>query len=349
MHVRSETDLLARSDLLAKSAPASFTQRSAARAAMARAQLAGLVQGFQRSARIIPSPAASWRDGEARAGTRLGPVLGRIGALEVRLATSGKDVRRAQQLRYRVFYEEMAAAPDMASRLKRRDVDAYDAICDHLLVIDREAPDRLFGRPGFGHATRARTRVVGTYRLLRQEVAERHSGFYTQGEFDIAPLLAAHRQARFLELGRSCVLEPYRDKRTVELLWHGIWAYVLHHRIDVMFGCASLAGTNPDALAGSLSFLHHHARAPAPWRAAAWPRLAVAMDRIPAEALDARRELRGLPPLVKGYLRLGATFGDGAVVDRQFGTTDVLVILPVSAIDPRYIGHFGIDAGRYAA
>lgn len=265
----------------------------------------------------------------------LGPTLGRLGSLEVRLAITPKEIRRAQRLRYEVFYEEMDAQPNPAVRLARRDFDAYDALCDHLLVIDH---DRA-GKPA----------VVGTYRLLRQEVAERGLGFYTAGEYDIAPVLRRHAGKRFLELGRSCVLREYRTKRTVELLWHGIWTYVLHHRVDVMIGCASLEGTDPDALALPLSFLHHHAGAAQDWRARAVSRRYVPMDRLPKEAVDPKMALQALPPLIKGYLRLGATFGDGAVIDRQFNTTDVLVVLPVSAISPRYKAHFGPAADRHAA
>ena len=225
--------------------------------------------------------------------------------------------------------------------MSRRDFDEYDAICDHLLVIDHDV------KPG--RFRKAKPRVVGTYRLLRHEVAERHFGFYTAGEYDIDPLIEANPSLRFLELGRSCVLKPYRNRRTVELLWHGIWAYVLHHRIDVMIGCASLEGTDPDRLALPLSFLHHHARAPEGWRVPAARERYVAMDRLAKEAVDAKAALHALPPLIKGYLRLGATFGDGAVIDRQFGTTDVLVILPVAAINRRYIDHFGATAQRHAA
>jgi putative hemolysin len=265
------------------------------------------------------------------------PVLGRLGSLEVRLATTSREVRDAQKLRFEIFYGEMSAVADLGANLTRRDADAFDAICDHLLVLD--------------HATLqgGRPKVVGTYRLLRQDVAERHFGFYSQSEYDVAPLVAAHPRLRFLELGRSCVLKPYRTKRTVELLWRGIWAYVLHHRIDVMIGCASLEGTNPDRLALPLSFLHHHAHAAAEWKARALSRRYVPMDRIAKEAIDLKSALQALPPLIKGYLRLGATFGDGAVVDHRFGTTDVLVILPVSAIDARYIDHFGPSANRHAA
>ena len=189
--------------------------------------------------------------------------------------------------------------------------------------------------------------MVGTYRLLRQSLAEEYGGFYTAGEFDIGALIARHGNLQFLELGRSCVLAPYRNKRTVELLWHGIWAYVLQNRCDVMIGCASLDGTEPKQLALPLSFLHHYARAPEEWRARALPERYVEMNRMSKEAIDPKAALRMLPPLIKGYLRLGAYIGDGAVVDHEFGTTDVLIVLPVSAIKQRYIEHF--DLSRRAA
>jgi L-ornithine Nalpha-acyltransferase len=273
-----------------------------------------------------------------RAAARTAEVLGRLGSLEVRLARSAADVRRAQRLRFNVFFKEMSAVPDAAALLARRDIDPYDALCEHLLVVDHATPNRL-GRPG----------VVGTYRLLRQDMAERHAGFYSAAEFDVAALLARHGGARFLELGRSCVLPPYRNRRTVELLWHGIWSYVLQHRLDVMIGCASLEGTDPDALALPLSFLHHFARASEAWRVSALPDRRVEMNRLPAAAIDRKAALHALPPLIKGYLRLGASIGDGAVIDRQFGTTDVFIVLPVAAINARYIGHFGDAAQRHAA
>jgi putative hemolysin len=273
-----------------------------------------------------------------RGAARTADSLGRLGSLEVRLARSAADVRRAQRLRFKVFYNEMSAIPDAGAKLARRDVDPFDAVCDHLLVVDHAALNRA-GKPS----------VVGTYRLLRQEMAERHAGFYSASEFNVSALVARHRELKFLELGRSCVLPPYRNKRTVELLWHGIWSYVLQHRLDVMIGCASLEGTDPDRLALPLSFLHHFARAPEAWRTSALPRRYVEMNRIAKAAVDRKAALHALPPLVKGYLRLGAAIGDGAVVDRQFGTTDIFIVLPVSAISARYIGHFGAGADRHAA
>lgn len=267
-------------------------------------------------------------------------LLGRLGSLEVRLARSAAEVRRAQRLRFQVFYQEGSAIAAAPTWLARRDVDGFDGICDHLLVVDHAQP-----------ASRVRPdpTVVGTYRLLRQEIAERHGGFYTAAEFDVSGLLARHSDLRFLELGRSCVLSPYRNKRTVELLWQGIWGYVQTHGMDVMIGCASLEGTDPDRLALPLSFLHHYAAAPEPWRASAVPHRYVDMNRLPKQAINPKAALHELPPLIKGYLRLGAFVGDGAVVDHQFGTTDVLIVMPIAAINARYIEHFGPAANRHAA
>jgi L-ornithine Nalpha-acyltransferase len=266
------------------------------------------------------------------------PSLGRIGSLEVRLAQTAAEVRQAQKLRYRIFFQEGSAIPNPARLFARRDIDGYDAICDHILVVDHAArTSHPLNKPA----------VVGTYRLLRQPLAEEYGGFYTAGEFDIGALIARHSHLQFLELGRSCVLAPYRNKRTVELLWLGIWAYVLRNGLDVMIGCASLDGTDPKRLALPLSFLHHYTRAPEIWRARALSARYVEMNRMSKEAIDPKEALRMLPPLIKGYLRLGGMVGDGAVVDHEFGTTDVLIVLPVSAIKQRYLEHF--DLSRRAA
>lgn len=264
-----------------------------------------------------------------------GFVLGNKADLTVRLADGAVDIDAAQHLRYRVFYEELEAKPDDEALATRRDADRYDAICDHLLVVRKgpaTGPDEIRLADG---------ELVGTYRLLRQSVAERTGGFYTQDEFDIAPLIARHAGLRFLELGRSCVLKPYRTKPVVELLWQGIWNYVRLYDLNVMLGCASLEGTNPQVHALALSFMAQNCAAPPEWQVSALAHRKVEMNLMPPAKVDAKRALRILPPLIKGYLRLGCYIGDGAVVDRQFNTVDVLIILPVSAINPRYFSYFG--------
>ena len=272
----------------------------------------------------------------------LGPSLGWSGSLELRLATRNSEIRKAQRLRYKVFFQEGGATPDAAAALVRRDICRYDKVCDHLLVIDHAARNR-FGT--------SKPRVVGAYRLLRQEIAQQNFGFYSAQEFDIGPMLARHPNSRFLELGRSCVLAEYRGKKTIEMLWRGIWAYVKHYRIDAMIGCASLEGADPSRLASELSFLHHFAKASPEWIVRPLAQRFVAMDRLARDAVDKRRALAALPPLIKGYMRVGAKFGDGAVVDRQFGVTDVFVVMPIAEIEGRYIEYFGgpDETGRKAS
>ncbi|MGN7294634.1 GNAT family N-acetyltransferase [Rhizobium sp. SAFR-030] len=262
-------------------------------------------------------------------------VFGRIGSLETRLARNSREVDAAQALRFRVFVEEMHAQLPADAMRRKRDIDSFDEICDHLLVVDTA----LDGDP--------EDQIVGTYRLLRQEVAMAHGGFYSACEFDIEPLLARHPDKRFMELGRSCVLPEYRTKRTVELLWQGNWAYAQKHNMHAMFGCASFPGVRPEEHALAMSFLHHSVRAKGEWAVSAKPDLFRQMDLMPDEAVSPKRALSAMPPLIKGYLRLGAMIGEGAVVDQAFNTTDVLIVLPTSVISGRYINHFGTAAGRF--
>lgn len=261
-------------------------------------------------------------------------ILGRKGDLCVRLARAREEIEAAQRLRFKVFYQELSAISDVSTGGEGTDVDRFDDFCDHLIVVrsaPAHQPDPIMLQDG---------ELVGTYRLMRQEMAARLGGFYTGDEFDIGPMLAAHPDCHFLELGRSCVLKPYRTKPVLELLWQGIWNYVRNHNVDVMFGCASFEGTDPDVHAAALTFLARDCGAPPEWRVRALPSRYVDMNRL-AAAPDPKQALRTLPPLIKGYLRLGCYIGDGAVIDTAFNTLDVLIILPVAAINKRYFTHFG--------
>lgn len=242
--------------------------------------------------------------------------------LSVRLAADADDIVAAQRLRWEIFYGGMGASDSGGSRL---DTDPYDAVCDHLLVED--------------HASGVPV-VVGTYRLLRQSVAESRRGFYSSGEFDLTPIAETSVGER-LELGRSCVAPAYRDAGTIQLLWRGIAAYLRQHGISMMFGCASFHGTDPAEHADCLSYLWHNHLAPAALRARALPERHVDMAMLPLGGYDPRQAMRKLPALIKGYLRVGAMVGDGAVIDHQFNTTDVFVIMPVGAIAQRYLDRFG--------
>ncbi len=256
--------------------------------------------------------------------------FGAGGPLEVRITRDPADIAAAQVLRYQVFYREMAAQPSAAMAAAGRDFDDYDAVCDHVLVLDRRRP--------------AEDAVVATYRLMCRDMAERHHGFYSAGEYDLSVLFEGMaRSAGLLEVGRSCVHPDYRRSLTIQRLWRGIAGYVLEHDIGYMFGCASLPGTDPAALALPLSYLYHRHLAPPELRVRALPERYVDMNLLPPEVLSSSDVAETLPPLIKGYLRLGAFAGDGAVVDTQFGTTDVFMLLPLERVADRYYNHFDRD------
>lgn len=249
----------------------------------------------------------------------------RSGALQVRLAETVADIDAAQALRYRIFYERLGAQPLPEMARSRRDADQFDDGCDHLLVLDHSR--------GAGADS-----VVGTYRLIRRHAAARLGGFYSASEFDISPLVVL--PGEILELGRSCVEPAYRQRPVMQLLWSGIAAYVFHYEIVLMFGCASLPGTDPDALAAPLSYLHHHHQAPLGLRPRALARRYVDMCRLDRRAVDPVVASAALPPLIKGYLRLGGFVGDGAVIDEQFNTTDVCILVKTDLVTEKYSRHF---------
>ena len=249
----------------------------------------------------------------------------RAGTLEVRLARDAGEIAAAQALRYRVFYQEMGAHPTVEMALARRDFDDFDAFCDHLLVIDHAR--------GTGDDA-----VVGTYRLIRREAAARIGRFYSAAEYDVSCI--ADYPGAVLELGRSCIDAAARTRPTMQLLWRGIATYVFEHGIELMFGCASLPGTDPNALAVPLSYLYHHHLAPPALRPRALSERYLDMNRLPPAAFDPAEALNQLPPLLKGYLRLGGFVGDGAVVDQQFNTTDVCIVVKTDLVTEKYYRHY---------
>ena len=250
----------------------------------------------------------------------------RAGHLGVRIASSPAEIDAAQALRYRVFYDEMGARPCAEAARTLRDADAYDAVADHLLVVDHQLGD-------------GPDSVVGTYRLIRRDAAAVVGRFYSADEYDISKILAF--PGSILELGRSCVSPEHRGRATMQLLWSGIAAYVSLHNIDLMFGCASLPGIDLDENAEQLTYLYANHLAPEEIHPRALESRFIEMRRMDPATLDARRTLAGLPPLVKGYLRLGGFVGDGAVIDTQFNTTDVAVVVKTDLVTEKYVRHYG--------
>ncbi len=249
----------------------------------------------------------------------------RAGNLGVRIATTASEVDAALALRYRIFFDEMGAAPNAQAAASRRDRDEFDAVADHLLVVDH----------GIGPGPEG---VVGTYRMLQPSGAAAIGRFYSADEYDIHTI--TDFPGRVLELGRSCVDIKYRGRAVMQLLWRGIAAYVFHNQIDLMFGCASLPGTDPEKLATELSYLYEHHLAPPALRPRAKADRYIEMRRVPVSSFDPRRVNQMLPPLIKGYLRIGGFIGDGAVIDPQFNTIDVAMILKTDLVTDKYYRHY---------
>jgi putative hemolysin len=253
---------------------------------------------------------------------RFAPIV--AGPLEVRLATSAAELEAAQRLRYEVFMEEWGACADDQARRLRLDADAFDAGMEHLVVLDRRRPP---GAP----------QVVGNYRLLRLDPDD-GGAYYSSGEFDLGPLLVSGR--RLLELGRSCVMADYRGGAVLQLLWRAIAAYVAQRDIGLLFGCASLRGTDPSAVAEPLAFLHRCHLAPPDLRPRARGPTRIDADPDPSLAVDVAHALRQLEPIVRGYLRAGAWVGEGAYVDHAFQSIDVCIVLPTERMAARHRQNF---------
>lgn len=244
------------------------------------------------------------------------------GTMRVRLAQAC-EIEAVQRLRYDVFYREYGAKPISDMEELGRDYDEFDAYAEHLLVEDIE-----------------KKAIIGTYRMLRSETAAKLGQFYTDDEFDIACL--RNSGMNLMELGRSCVHKDYRTRPILQLLWQGIAATLSYHKIDLMFGCASFQGTNVTTVREELSYLYHYHRAPDGLCPRALDALYVPMNHMRADQVDLKRAMMALPPLLKSYIRAGCVVGEGAIIDHQFNTIDVCIMLPTEKITDRYSKHFGI-------
>jgi putative hemolysin len=251
-------------------------------------------------------------------------------SVKVRLASTIQDLAAVQRLRWQVFHggEEPIGRDVHEMNL---DQDEYDAICDHLMAVAEIVSP-------CGDVTHEE--VVGTYRLLRGSIAEKTLGYYTAHEFDLSRLLqhAKTCDSEPLEIGRSCVREDFRTGAVIQTLWRGLGSYVRQHRIGMLFGCASFPGTDPNAFGPALSFLNHSYLAPEDRRPYSLSGAMAAL--LPKDSYDPRAAFNSLPPLIKGYLRAGAKFGDGIYVDTAFNTVDVCALVEIEDVSKRYSSRF---------
>jgi putative hemolysin len=244
-------------------------------------------------------------------------------SLSVGVADSADVVRAAQELRYRVFAEEMGA--NLPTTIPGVDHDAFDPHCHHLVVRDDTSGE-----------------VVGTYRILTPESASR-IGYYSETEFDLARL--EHLRPELVEIGRSCVHPEHRSGATITLLWAGLGRFMKEHGYNYLIGCASVSMADGGHLAASLysslSSGAHGCLAPAEYQV---------FPRCPLPLAALRRDLPvEAPPLIKGYLRAGAWVCGEPAWDPDFNTADLLILLPMARLSDRYARHFLGEQGGNAA
>ncbi len=242
--------------------------------------------------------------------------------LFTKLAQTDDDVRAAQRLRYEVFVRELGSDGEGVDHDLQLETDRFDPYFDHLLLIDRDAPSNVSSG------------VVGVYRLLRQDQADKIGQFYSEDEYDLTRLKASGR--KLLELGRSCLLPDYRGGAGMYLMWNALAEYVEQHKVEVLFGVASFHGTDLEALAEPLSLLHHRHLAPEDLRVRTVETYFQPMNLVNKEELNAKSAMLAVPALIKAYLRLGGYVGDGAFVDHAFNTTDVCLILDTARMNARH-------------
>lgn len=237
---------------------------------------------------------------------------GRPGRYHVSLAVDDSEIREAQRLRYQVFADEMGAR--LSTVLPGHDIDLYDPFCDHLLVRDR-----------------ASGAVVGTYRILAPESARRVGSYYSEQEFDLARL--HFLRPRMAELGRSCVHPDHRSGAVIARLWMGLADYMTRYGYEYAVGCASIGMADGGHFAARV---HREVAArhlaPVEWHVA--PRF-----RLPVESLDDGQPAE-LPPLIKGYTRLGAMVCGEPAWDPDFNTADLLMLLPLARLNQSYARRF---------
>lgn len=240
----------------------------------------------------------------------------------IKIAESNFEIKKAQSLRYKIFFKEKKIKKKSFKFLLQRDYDFYDKISDHLIIIDNNRE--------------IRDNVIGTYRLLRGNCAKLYRGFYTEQEFDISNLKKNFSSKDILELGRSCVHPQYRSGIILKLLWQGISNYIKMYKIKILMGCASFHGTNPSKFEDEFSLLYESYRLPEDYNVKSLQSNEISFNKN----INHSTILNKLPPLIKGYLRAGGMVSENFYIDTEFETIDYCVIMLTEKIVSRYQNKF---------
>ena len=246
-----------------------------------------------------------------------------VGNLIIKLAETSSEIRDAQSLRYSVFYKEKNAKSTLSNKMLRLDYDKVDCFADHLIVIDK-------------NRGKFQNKIIGTYRLVRGDLAFRYGGFYTSTEFDLSNIFQLYKNNEILELGRSCVHKNYRNGKTMKLLWKAIANYVTLYDIKILLGCASFPGTNVRNFEDQLSFLKRNYSLQSELSVSSLDSNIYPINSSKNINVSDIELFIKLPPLIKGYLRVGGKVSKQCFVDYNFNTIDLCVVVLTKNIDNKY-------------
>lgn len=252
----------------------------------------------------------------------------KLGDYEVRFTTTQDERRQVRQLRYRVFCEEEGAFATDEQKKSREEYDEYDRYANYLAVFHKG-------------------KIIGSYRIIDRESAKKIGGFYTETEFDISKI--KNSNLNIVELSRACIAPEYREKKTpLRLLWIGLNKYIKDNKIDMLFGMVSWKGTDPLTSSNAISYLYHNHLSPEKLRATVkkTDSKLTKMSILPKDSINPDTARKEMPPLLKGYLDLNATFGDGVFVDKKFNSYEVFVVLQTKDITQKYQNFFTVRAER---
>ena len=241
----------------------------------------------------------------------------------IKIAEKKSEIKKAQALRYSVFYKEKKAKQSMSKKILRLDYDKVDKFADHIIVIDKNKKS-------------INNKIVGTYRLVRGNVANHFGGFYTSSEFDLTKVTNSYNLNQILELGRSCVHKDYRNGTIMNLLWKAIAEYVKLYDIKILLGCASFHGTDVMQYVNELSYLRKNFSLPDELSVKSLDKKIYPAYTKTSSKINNFRTFVKLPPLIKGYLRVGGKVSNDCFVDHKFNTIDVCVIVHTDNIDEKY-------------
>ncbi|MDC6451773.1 GNAT family N-acetyltransferase [Alphaproteobacteria bacterium] len=246
-----------------------------------------------------------------------------FGNFVIKLTEKKSELKKAQALRYSIFYKEKKAKPSFPKKILALDYDKIDKFADHLIVIDKGS-------------TAPKNKIVGTYRLIRGNVSTYFGGFYTSSEFNLSNILDVYKNSQILELGRSCVHKDYRNGTVMNLLWKAIAEYVKLYDIKIILGCVSFSGTDIMKFSNELSYLRENFSLPDDLSVESLDKNTYPVYKKTITKINNLKTFAKLPPLIKGYLRVGGRLSDSFYVDYSFNTIDLCVVVKTDNINKKY-------------